>query len=1179
MSSRVRGRSSVSVAGRGPGELLAALLAIATAANALVAQTSAAAQSKSRLVLPPLFGDHMVLQRDRPVTVRGHAAAGARIDVTFGDCAATATAAADGVWQVELEAMPAESAGRELAVRATLDQGTDEIVLRDVVCGDVWLCAGQSNMRWRVHQAAEAEEMLEGADVPQLRLLDFEGSLYPDRTAYERDFLRQLTPANYYATTGWARSSSATARTFSAVAFAFGRRLALDLGVPIGLVHNAIGGVPIETYLPSTGDCVDPTVREVMRSWLVDPRYPAWCVERANENLAAWLRDPVGDRPGHPFTPSFLYAAGIEPMRGFPLRGVLWYQGESNATSTASGPAADKELAKAGLVSLIRSLRAAWNDPGLPFYFVQLPGIDRDWSLFRELQSEVAREVPGTGMAVTIDLGHPTDVHPRRKLPVGERLARLALAGIHGRDIEPCGPTYRDHERQGNRLRVRFDHAAGLRTVDGKPVRGFEVAGEDRVFAVAQAVIVGTDILVGSPAVAQPVAVRYAFARNPDGNLGNGALLPAAPFRTDRWRDATAARFSAACSFESEAIGELSRFEHEIGRFEAKAGHAEITAQYARTGRQCLHLFGGGDRQLNFVPKHADGSQLSFWAERWTARQPFEFRIEVRRHGNWSEVYDGGREIRVGARLLSQVNVELPAGTSAVRFRCSSPPNSGVLIDDLELAPARPIRVLDAAHASWTAPAMHGRDDNPVTKVLITTAGSSHPLAMTRVQLEIPASVRLSDIAMVQVRGGGESPFATPRPPARSMVFEGKMPLVPGDNELVIAVELAAGAALDDRVMVTCAELGFSDRSTVRPVGRPTAQRVGVAVRTAGTDGVHTYRIPGLATTNAGTLIAVYDNRYRGAGDLPGDIDIGMSRSTDGGRTWLPMRVIMDMGKDPAWSFDGIGDPAVLVDRVTGVIWVAATWSHGNRSWNGSGPGLGPQETGQLMMTRSEDDGVTWSPPINVTRQVKDPAWRFVLVGPGKGITLRDGTLVFAAQYRSADDSPFGGRPFSTLLWSGDRGDSWHIGNGVKVDTTEAQLVELAGGELMINCRDNRRGSRSVYTTRDLGKTWQVHATSRSALPEPVCMASLIRLEHEQLGPLLLFSNPASRDGRRDMSLALSRDEGRSWPMRWHTLYDQRAGFGYSCLTRIDDDHVGVLYEGTRELFFLRFSLRELLDR
>jgi sialidase-1 len=234
-------------------------------------------------------------------------------------------------------------------------------------------------------------------------------------------------------------------------------------------------------------------------------------------------------------------------------------------------------------------------------------------------------------------------------------------------------------------------------------------------------------------------------------------------------------------------------------------------------------------------------------------------------------------------------------------------------------------------------------------------------------------------------------------------------------------------------------------------------------------------------------------------------------------------------------------------------------------------------ETGQLMLARSDDDGVTWSEPINVTRQVKDPAWRFVLQGPGKGITLRDGTLVFPAQYRSPDASPAAGRPFSTLIWSSDRGETWTIGTGVKVDTTEAQVVELGDGTLMINCRDNRRGSRSVYTTRDLGVTWSVHPTSRSALPEPTCMASLIRLEHEELGPLLVFSNPATRDGRRDMTLKVSRDEGRTWPTRWHSLYDQRAGFGYSCLTRIDGEHVGVLYEGRRELYFLRVPLRELL--
>ena len=149
------------------------------------------------------------------------------------------------------------------------------------------------------------------------------------------------------------------------------------------------------------------------------------------------------------------------------------------------------------------------------------------------------------------------------------------------------------------------------------------------------------------------------------------------------------------------------------------------------------------------------------------------------------------------------------------------------------------------------------------------------------------------------------------------------------------------------------------------------------------------------------------------------------------------MRVAIDMGDDPAFGFDGVGDPAILVDRETGTIWLAATWSHGNRSWHGSGPGLSPDETGQLVLVRSDDDGVTWSEPRNITRQVKDPAWRFLLQGPGAGITTRDGVLVFAAQYRSADESPAEGRPSSTILSSRDHGATWQLGVGVKVDTTE----------------------------------------------------------------------------------------------------------------------------------------------
>jgi sialidase-1 len=286
------------------------------------------------------------------------------------------------------------------------------------------------------------------------------------------------------------------------------------------------------------------------------------------------------------------------------------------------------------------------------------------------------------------------------------------------------------------------------------------------------------------------------------------------------------------------------------------------------------------------------------------------------------------------------------------------------------------------------------------------------------------------------------------------------------------------------------------------------------------------------------------------------------------------------MGDDPKWSFDGIGDPSILTDRVTGDVWVAATWSHGNRSWRGSGPGMTPEETGQFMLVKSADDGKTWSEPINITSQVKtNPKWRFVLDGPGNGITTKDGTLVFPAQFRGEDAEPVNGKPFSTIISSKDRGETWTIGTGVKIDTTEAQIVQLGDGSIMINCRDNRGGSRSVYTTTDLGKSWTEHPTSRKALPEPVCNADLLRIVHPQHGPLLFFSNPNTTRSRHHFTMKVSNDEGMTWPTKWHTLYDERPGSGYSTLTQIDDDHIGVLYEGPGELYFLRFSIDELLRK
>jgi sialidase-1 len=335
------------------------------------------------------------------------------------------------------------------------------------------------------------------------------------------------------------------------------------------------------------------------------------------------------------------------------------------------------------------------------------------------------------------------------------------------------------------------------------------------------------------------------------------------------------------------------------------------------------------------------------------------------------------------------------------------------------------------------------------------------------------------------------------------------------------------------------------------------------------------YRIPGLATTNKGTLIGVYDIRRHGMRDLPGNVDIGMSRSTDGGQSWAPMKVIMDMGAPD--DQNGIGDPTVLVDRKTNTIWVAAVWSHGNRAWHGSRPGMTPQETGQFMLVKSEDDGKTWSKPINITPQIKDPAWYYLLQGPGNGITMRDGTLVFPAQFKDHENMPH-----STMIYSKDRGKTWTIGTGAKSNTTEAQIVELNDGSLMLNMRDNRRGSRSVYTTKDMGKSWQMHPTSRKALPEPTCMASLIRFSSKKDGEeqdILLFSNPNTSGGRRNITIKASFDEGMTWPEQHHKLIHEPNCAGYSCMTKVDDETVGILYEGgnTALLVFEKFRIDEII--
>ncbi len=260
--------------------------------------------------------------------------------------------------------------------------------------------------------------------------------------------------------------------------------------------------------------------------------------------------------------------------------------------------------------------------------------------------------------------------------------------------------------------------------------------------------------------------------------------------------------------------------------------------------------------------------------------------------------------------------------------------------------------------------------------------------------------------------------------------------------------------------------------------------------------------------------------------------------------------------------------------------------------WRASKPGMKSDETGQFILVKSTDDGKTWSEPVNITGQIKDPSWQLLLQGPGCGITLDDGTLVFPAQFKAdiGKKAADGGKytPHSTIIYSKDGGETWHIGTGAKPNTTEAQVVQLADGTLMLNMRDdlNRKvkdetNGRAVAVTSDLGKTWKTHKSSNSALQEPNCMASLISANTEVGGnvqQVLFFSNPDDKEERINMTIKASVDQGETWPKKYHVKLNENPGFGYSCLVMTDNgESVGILYEGVKELYFQKVPVSEIL--
>lgn len=468
------------------------------------------------LQMPELYTDDMVLQYGEPLKIQGKANAGEKITVSIGKQKQQAIAASNGKWAVTLQ--PLKAGG---PYTLTIAAGKQKLTYNNVLAGEVWLCSGQSNMEFYLNWSATAKQDVPEAANNNIRLYDMKARWRTDAVEWDASVLDSLNHLQYYVDTKWKVCSPETAGNFSAVAYYFGKKLQDSLQVPVGLICNAIGGSPTEAWVDrSTLEYQFPAI---LRNWTQNDFIQDWVRGRAALNV----KKSTDKLQRHPYEPCYLYESGIRPLEQFPIKGIIWYQGESNAHNRE----AHEKLFKL----LVESWRKNWGDANLPFYFVQLSSIDRpSWTWFRDSQRHLMEEIPHTGMAVCSDRGDSLDVHPKMKKEVGERLAAWALNETYERkNVVPSGPLYKSMQVKGEAAYLSFDYADGLTTSDGQPIRTFEVAGEDESFYPAQAVVENGKLKVWSDKVKNPKTVRYGWQPFTRANLVNGAGLPASTFRTE----------------------------------------------------------------------------------------------------------------------------------------------------------------------------------------------------------------------------------------------------------------------------------------------------------------------------------------------------------------------------------------------------------------------------------------------------------------------------------------------------------------------------------------------------------------------------------------------------------------------------------------------------------------------
>ena len=476
---------------------------------------SAITKDYGGLTLPAIYSDNMVIQRDKPFVVQGTANAGEEIIAKLGRQKRKTITSDDGTWKITFAPMKADGKSHTLTVIC----GKESTTRRNIVVGEVWLCSGQSNMAFMVKESTHKTQSLSNIKKSDIRLYNMKPRVTTNNVEWDNSDLVKLNNHDYYLPTSWQIQDEENVSDFSAVAYHFGAMLADTLGVPVGLICNAVGGAPAEAFIDRKTLEFHPTLVDILYNWRSNDMIQQWCRERASKNIAK-SSNPL---QRHPYEPCYLYETGIMPIASYPIRGVVWYQGESNAHNV--------ELHEKILPTLIDSWRRTWDNPEMPFYFVQLSSIERpSWPHFRDSQRRIAATTPHCDFAVSSDKGNPHDVHPKEKAPIGERLARLALHSTYGmKHIAHHGPTPIAAKMTNSKTIITFSNTVELKTSDGKPLRELTAAGNIGNFTPVdeeKITIKGNTIILEGTYH----RVRYAWKPYSTGNLINEANLPASTF-------------------------------------------------------------------------------------------------------------------------------------------------------------------------------------------------------------------------------------------------------------------------------------------------------------------------------------------------------------------------------------------------------------------------------------------------------------------------------------------------------------------------------------------------------------------------------------------------------------------------------------------------------------------------